>query len=213
MSDTQNVEPNAIEWGVASAAFEGDSGDLHVVAQVPNGALVAVMDGLGHGLEAAAAAQMAAEIIQAHLDESVLDLVRRCHEGLRNSRGVVMSLASFDTSDSSITWIGVGNVEGILLRANATAKPPREAVPMRGGVVGYNLPPLRAAMIPVSPGDTLIMATDGIRSGFVEGVGMHRRPQDNAELLLAKYAKRSDDALVLVARYLGQDPHIVDGGR
>src|SRR5438093_709986 len=45
-----------IEWGIVSQAFPGETecGDRHLVAGFPNGALVAVIDGLGHGEEAAA---------------------------------------------------------------------------------------------------------------------------------------------------------------
>ena len=51
-----------IEWGVASRALPGEtrSGDLHVVESFAGGALVAAVDGLGHGEEAADAADRVA---------------------------------------------------------------------------------------------------------------------------------------------------------
>jgi len=108
-----------VSWSVAGAPLEPgtESGDLHVVAPSQHGVLVAAIDGLGHGPEAAAAAREAARVLQAHAEESVLPLVLRCHEELRRSRGVVMSVAFFDQRDDSVTWMGVGNVEGVLLRA------------------------------------------------------------------------------------------------
>src|SRR5881396_3494806 len=132
-------------------------------ARFLDGPLAAVMDGLGHGPEAASAARQAAGILEASAGEPVIALVQRCHDGLRRTRGVVMSLASFTARDSSMAWIGVGNVETVLLRADPSASRRREAISRRGGVVGYQLPPLRATALPVSRGDTLIMATDGIR--------------------------------------------------
>jgi serine/threonine protein phosphatase PrpC len=77
---------------------------------------------------------------------------------------------------------------------------------LRGGVVGYQLPTLRASILPVTWGDVLILATDGIRSGLVEDVTLSHRPQRIAEQILARRAKGTDDALVLVARYLGHEP-------
>jgi hypothetical protein len=74
---------------------------------------------------------------------------------------------------------------------------------LHGGVVGLQLPPLRAFVIPVSLGDTLILATDGIRSGFAEGLPPEEPPQQLADRILARDAKGTDDALVLVVRYLG----------
>jgi hypothetical protein len=205
MTGTERRQLSVIEWGSAGAALaEEESGDLLVVAPFPNGALVAVIDGLGHGSEAAEAATAAAGILEVRAGDPVVDLVQRCHEGIRKTRGVVMSLASFNADDSSITWVGVGNVDGELLRAERTSSPPREAIATRGGVVGYQLPPLRATRHPVSVGDMLVMATDGVRSGFAAGLAMERGPQAIAESILARYSRGSDDALVLVARYLGR---------
>ena len=47
--------PPFLEWGVAAQALPGEaiSGDRHVMQAFPSGALVAVIDGLGHGEEAA----------------------------------------------------------------------------------------------------------------------------------------------------------------
>jgi serine phosphatase RsbU (regulator of sigma subunit) len=183
------------------------SGDLHVVTPFPAGVLVGVIDGLGHGTEAAAAAKIAVATLTSYAHEPIVTLLKRCHEQLRGTRGVAMSLASFTAQDSSLTWVGVGNVEGVLWRANRNVQPPQEAIPLRGGVVGYQLPPLRVTVHSVARGDILIFATDGIRSGFarepLSGPLLQQRPQFLADRFLAQYGKNTDDALVLVARYLG----------
>jgi hypothetical protein len=100
-----------------------------------------------------------------------------------------------------MTWAGIGNVEGVLVRGDPAARPPRELLTPRGGVVGYVLPSVRAAALPIAPGDTLILATDGIRSCFTDGVDLRRSPQEVAGAIFARHARGSDDALVLVARY------------
>ena len=43
-----------VEWGVAQITFEGQTvcGDLHLVKSFADGVLTAVVDGLGHGVEA-----------------------------------------------------------------------------------------------------------------------------------------------------------------
>jgi hypothetical protein len=196
-------EPLVVEWGSAGAALDGaDSGDACVVAPFPGGALVAVIDGLGHGPEARDATREAVRILEACAGEPLGALVERCHEALRKTRGAVMSLASFDARAASLTWLGVGNVEGFLLRA-APGGRPRESLTLRGGVVGYQLPPLRPAALSVARGDTLVMATDGIRSAFVADLAPSPRPQELADAILARHARGTDDALVLVARYAG----------
>ncbi len=105
-----------------------------------------------------------------------------------------------------MTWLGVGNVEGVLLSAGGEAGLARESVLLRGGVVGYRLPPLRPAVLTIRPGDTLILATDGIRGGFVSQLTSGEPPQQMADGILARHGKGTDDALVLVARYLGGTP-------
>ncbi|RKP47010.1 SpoIIE family protein phosphatase [Trinickia fusca] len=195
-----------IEWGWAGRALIEPSGDLHVVVEFDGGAVVALLDGLGHGFEAAEAVRAAVPSIEAHAREPVLDLVLQCHTALRKTRGAVMTVASFSSLDSSMTWTGVGNVDGILVRARDAPEARNEAISVRGGVVGFRLPPLRADRLAVSRGDTLVMATDGIHSAFVEGVAIRFSPQELAESILARYAKGTDDAHVLVARYLGASP-------
>ena len=199
------MNPPLIEWGVSSRALPGQaaSGDRHVVEPFSGGALIAAIDGLGHGTEAASAARKAGDVLGRHCAESVIALVRRCHDALHETRGVVMSLASFNGSDETMTWLGVGNVEGVLLRANARAVPVREQLLLRGGVVGYQLPQLSAWVLPLAMGDTLVFATDGIRSDFTGILDRSGSAPGLADRILARYAKATDDALVVVARYAG----------
>jgi len=59
---------SAIEWGVASRALPGQpaSGDINVVKSFTDGVLIAALDGLGHGEEAATAAAVAAATLETH---------------------------------------------------------------------------------------------------------------------------------------------------
>jgi serine phosphatase RsbU (regulator of sigma subunit) len=206
--ETKKVTPPLLEWGVASLALPGQavSGDLHLVQPFAEGVLVAAVDGLGHGAEAAHAAEVAVAILQAYAHEPVLPLLQRCHEALRATRGAVLTVASFHAPSWTITWGGVGTIEAVLLRADGKARPAREEVLLQGGVVGLQLPPLRGVALPVAPGDTLLLATDGIKSGFADGLRLEDSPQQLADHILARYVKGRDDALVLVARYLGGVP-------
>src|SRR5690242_3070055 len=109
-------------------------------------------------------------ILQQNAGEPVIALIRRCHEAERTKRGVVMCLADFNARDNTMTWISVGNVEGVLMHFNADPARRRRSVLMRGGVVGDNLPSLRAEVLRISPGDLLIFATDGIKLGFEQAL-------------------------------------------
>ncbi|HET7789689.1 MAG TPA: SpoIIE family protein phosphatase [Gemmatimonadales bacterium] len=195
----------ALEWGVAARTNPGHavSGDSYVVQPFAGGVLVAVVDALGHGEEAAAAAARAVQAIAAHAADPVLAVTRWCHESLVGTRGAVLSLASFATAKHAMSWLGVGNVEGVLLRGPGARKASRAVLINRGGIVGAELPAPRDDTLSVAPGDTLIFATDGVRGGFADGLVPTGPPQQIADSLLQRFAKGTDDALVLVARYLG----------
>lgn len=195
---------STIDWGVASRALQGQaaSGDLIVVKPFSNGVLIAALDGLGHGEEAALAASAAALTLEAHAAEPLVALVQRCHEVLRTTRGVAMSVASFDISRQRLTWLGVGNVEGVLLRRGFQRSEAEVPLLLRSGVVGLQLPTLEVDILSVSAGDTLIFTTDGIHSDFARGLARQYSPQRAAEKILACHGRTTDDALVMVARFL-----------
>jgi hypothetical protein len=203
-SASRGRRTGTIEWGVATQAMAGeaDSGDLAVVEPFSGGVLVGAIDGLGHGTEAAEAARLAASTLAGQAFEPVAGLVRRCHNALLETRGVVMSLASFNSADSTITWTGVGNVTAMLLRVGPADQSRREDLLLRGGVVGFQLPALSEHVLAVAPGDILLLATDGVRPEFAEGLVLGPPPQELADRILAQYLKGSDDALVLVAQFL-----------
>lgn len=194
-----------IEYAVAAvpAPGETESGDLHAVIPTQRGALVAVIDGSGHGAEAASAARLAVATLEAHPSEGLIPLFRRCHERLKGTRGAVMSLVSLDGTENTVTWLGVGNIEGVLLRNFSSVNPSAETIFLRPGVVGYRLPPLQAVITPVTPGDLLILTTDGIQADFVRQFAAEDQPGRIAEYISSNCSKRNDDGLVLVARYLG----------
>ena len=73
-----------------------------------------------------------------------------------------------------------------------------------GGVVGYRIPTLRSRVAPVSHGDYLILATDGIHVDFAERLPFGLNPQALADHISAHHFKGTDDSLVLVVRYVGR---------
>lgn len=195
-----------VQWAVQTATLPGQTecGDLHAVVAEEHRALVAVVDGVGHGPDAAAAAARAVDIIEEHgVAEPLTSLVKRCHARLSGGRGVVMSVGMFDAKARTLTWLGVGNVAGALRRKAGAFSRRHETLLLRSGVVGKQLPELRTATVPVARDDVLILATDGVRSDFADDVKLRGEPQQIADDLLARHRKRTDDALVLVARFLG----------
>lgn len=152
-----------VEWGVATRCRRGEatSGDLAVVALLPEGALVAAIDGLGHGGEAAHAARKAGEVVRERPSQDLVLLAERCHSALRDTRGAAISLAFVSASESTMTWLGVGNVEGRVLSGDRSATRPKGSLALGSGVPGHELPSVRAATLEVRPGDVLVVETPG----------------------------------------------------
>src|SRR5262245_43830921 len=154
-----------VEWAAARAVAPGhrDSGDEFCIRLFEHRTMIAVLDGLGHGAAAASVAREGVRLLEQAVTPDVVRLVYECHAGLRGSRGMVMSLAMFDSRKNTMTWIGVGNVSGTLRSPRSSG---RETLLMRGGLIGNALPRLRASVVPVVAGDTLIFTTDGVEPGI-----------------------------------------------
>jgi hypothetical protein len=174
-----------------------------VVILLPEGALVAGIDGLGHGAEAARASRRAAEVVRESPSPDLELLVRRCHAALRGTRGAAISLAFVRPAEHGVTWLGVGNVEGRVLGGDPWATRPKGSLALRNGVPGHELPPVKAATLSVRPGDVLLLATDGIHRAFADSLDVSGSTQTISDRILTDYWKPPDDALVVAVRYLG----------
>lgn len=194
-----------IEWGVAARCRRGEvtSGDLAVVRLLPEGALVAGIDGLGHGSEAAHAARKAADVVRESPTQDLVSLIQRCHAALRGTRGAAVSLAFVSSSQSAMTWLGVGNVEGRILSGDPSVTRLKGSLALGRGVPGHELPRVKTATLDVHPGDVILLATDGIEPAFADSLDTSGSTEAISQRILADHWKRPDDALVVAVRYLG----------
>lgn len=180
---------------------EKESGDLCLIKRVGVGTLVAVVDGLGHGEEAANAAHAAVGALERYAREPLSDLVRRCHEALLGLRGVVLGLAYLDPQAATLTWLGVGNIVGILLRADSGSRPARITLVPSAGFIGGDPPHPTTRSVPLALGDTVLLFSDGIKEGFADSVVVTNTPKEIVDSAISRHTKGNDDALILVARY------------
>jgi negative regulator of sigma-B (phosphoserine phosphatase) len=179
------------------------SGDRQWVKEYNDGVLIVAIDALGHGAKAAKVADFTITILEKHWNKPVLQLVTLCHNELHRSRGVVMCIVSISAHNNLMKWISVGNIGGQLLRSGNTRSPSKEWLITQNGVVGYNLPTLHTHSISVDHFDMLILTSDGISDFTIKTPIKDISVQDTADYILNKYKKMTDDASVLVVRYLG----------
>ncbi len=162
--------------------------------------LIGVIDGVGHGPEAAIAADAAVEVLDTFTGESVSVLMQRCHERLRSTRGAAITLIVLDAAANAAEWVGAGNVAAVVSQTEYPGKKRCRELLVRSGIAGSLLPSTDALSLTVRRGDTVVIATDGLHRTFIDGVASGQSAQRLAEHLLAKYGTLQDDALVVVAR-------------
>jgi|SRR5579863_1380818 len=193
-----------LEFGVAGRIAQGQrvSGDLELVHYYDggSGALVAVIDGIDRGEPAARNARRVADALLQAPHPPVATLLARCHSALRRTHGVAIGAASIALQGRELHWFGVGNVRGVFWRdADGTRSP--QLLAMSPGLLGAgDLPALAASVMPLRAKDQLIIATDGIDGEFSRRAPHGSSAQAVADGIIARFAPRDDDALVVVVR-------------
>jgi len=204
---TQSGRRAGFEWAVAEAPHPGEevSGDAAVVVDLGASRLLAVIDGLGHGEAASIAAGEAVRTVEANSTEPLDDLLLLCHEALQSTRGAAMTLALVDTESASMEWVGVGNVEAHLVRGGPSGLMPIHGPVLSGGIVGFNLPRVAVRQVELRHGDFIVIATDGISPAFDHNLRLGLDVATLAVQVVDSCSKGTDDSLVLVSRYWGED--------
>ena len=184
---------------VAARSYPGEtvSGDAWRVDWDGDICRIAVIDGLGHGPQAAAAALAATTDLTAHPGRDPAAAVHGCHEALTGTRGAALLVARVDLPLGQLTIAGVGNVEAQLWQNGRT----QHLVSDRG-IVGSVLPKVRPVTVTLDADWLLLMYTDGIRNRFDLGAVREAAADGRrcAEALLDGWSRPTDDATVLVAQ-------------
>ena len=162
---------------------------------------IAVVDGLGHGPEAASATRLAIEALAAQPELPPGEAVHACHDALRGTRGAAMAIAQFNLKASRLNYAAVGNVEARLWQPEGWQRP----IAYRG-IVGAILPTIRVFDFPLGGDWLLLLHTDGVSARCdPDALPSHLRqePQALADTLLDRWGQPRDDATVVVARRRG----------
>jgi anti-sigma regulatory factor (Ser/Thr protein kinase) len=178
-------------------AGEPESGDDAAFVRTPDSLLVAVADGLGHGLEAREASTRAMAVVRGGGEPRAL--LASAHQALQGTRGAVMAAARFDHAAALLTHAGAGNITSHLYRPRASRRFTTVACVL--GARGPE-PRLREDTDPLSSRPLLVMFTDGVsaRADVSEDLELLRQhPVVIAHQLLVRHGRVTDDALVLVA--------------
>jgi hypothetical protein len=167
---------------------EVECGDSYVIGWRDDGVVLAVIDGLGHGRDAAEASRTACAYIEHHQDDTLSSIMQGLHRAMTHTRGAAVTLMRIRPELGEMSHSGVGNVEVSGLCQEAVRP---MCVP---GVVGYSLRRVVERSFPIRAGDILVAHTDGVSRQFDIEQYRHLEAQALADAILADWAKDHDDA-------------------
>jgi anti-sigma regulatory factor (Ser/Thr protein kinase) len=186
--------------GATLAPYPGETvcGDNWTWQDTVNGRTIMLVDGSGHGIEAARAAETAMRTFSQNADAACADLVERMHGALAPTRGGALAVARIDTAAHVVRFVGVGNISAILVNAGKA----RHMV-SHNGTAGHVAPRIREFTYEFTGDPLVILHSDGLTSRWdlasYPGLAV-QHPALIAGVLLRDHRRGRDDASVVAMR-------------
>jgi len=140
---------------------EVECGDAWCYVERAGGALVMGVDGLGHGLGAAQAANIACDVFMTEKTRPPGAVLERIHLTLRTTRGAAAIVLGIDWDQGQLVAAGIGNLVAAILDGT-TAK----RIPSYNGIVGHATPRIRELTYPLAPTATVLFHSDGLSANW-----------------------------------------------
>lgn len=188
-------EPVDIGYVSVPHPKETRCGDTVALAFSESVTSILLVDGLGHGPEAADTACVAAEVFQTAAFDCPRATVEKISKNLAGSRGAALALVQILHCQDKLLFVGVGNIAGNLLLRYG-----KKGCPSVQGIVGAQMGNLKEYSFDWSPGNGLLMYSDGLKSSADVQCFSAR----SASLLAAEayrdFARGNDDATAVVVK-------------
>jgi hypothetical protein len=187
-------------WGGVSVGITEPCGDAWAVAECDRGFAVAVIDGLGHGAAAWAAADAATAGFAAALGDPAMFLTS-ANTAMHGTRGAAATVCQLEPRQEVLRYVAVGNVSGCVVTG-----PGRHRLLTHAGTLGVSGAPPRAPVLscPWPAQATLVVWTDGLHSHatspLVDAGLLAHDPAVVAATVYRDHHRGSDDATVVVVR-------------
>jgi len=198
------VQPaNGFEIGAVCLPKPGEvaCGDAWAVRSSADRFTVLLADGLGHGPEAAIAAQAAIAVLSQpdQARAAPADLIAAVHGELRATRGAAVGVAEVAFTQGTARFAGVGNIAASV----RTGETNRQLV-SHNGIVGGNVRKIQEFEAAWHADALLIMHSDGLGThwdlaSYPGLVAQH--PALIAAVLYRDFSRKRDDVTVVVAKY------------
>jgi anti-sigma regulatory factor (Ser/Thr protein kinase) len=192
-----------LQLGAICVTMPGQTecGDTWSIAHGEARTAMLVVDGLGHGPSAAAAARAAAAAFSRQPFDAPANAMQQLHLALAGTRGAAAAYALLDHTDASIGYCAVGNIRACLVSAGGLQ-----------GMVSYNgtlgLPGVRSARTrqfdyPWPADAHLVMHSDGLSERWsrtaAHGALFQHHEAVIAAVLYRDHGRGRDDATIVVA--------------
>lgn len=156
------------------------------------------VDGLGHGVSAAEAAEAAVRIFQANVQRSPTEILDLLHRGLRSTRGAAAAVAEIDAEAHRVRYAGLGNISGSVVTDQSS-----KAMVSHSGIIGHQALRIHQFEYELPADAVVILHSDGLTSKWrlERYPGLLRR--DTALLAGVLYRdclRGKDDASVITFR-------------
>ncbi|AKJ27405.1 ATP-binding protein [Caldimonas brevitalea] len=195
--------PCAFTIGAVTLAAPGETvcGDAWAAVQDGPRAAVLVADGLGHGPQAAEAAQAAVALFETTPFGSPSAVLERAHQALRSTRGAAVAQALLDADQGHLLFAGAGNIAGRLISGVGD-----RSLVSQHGTVGLQIRRLQDTRYEWPAHALLVLHSDGIATrwdlSLAPGLLQHH-PCVVAAWLLRDHLRGRDDATVVVLKRRG----------
>jgi anti-sigma regulatory factor (Ser/Thr protein kinase) len=173
-------------------------GDGWTYHQSDGRTLILLVDGLGHGPEAADAANEAIAVFRKRVDRSPAEILSYIHDALKKTRGAAGAIAEIRSADNTLTFAGVGNTVAVLMGARIS----RNLI-SHNGTLGMTTPKIQEFKVEWPEDGILVMHSDGVQSKWdlssYSGL-LARHAAVIGGALLRDFRRQRDDASVVVVK-------------
>lgn len=186
--------------GAISLPKKGEQvcGDGWTVLQGRGCMILFVVDGLGHGPEAALAARAALDTVERHAQLDAVNLMQAVHDALRPTRGAAAAVAMLKPQSELCVFCGVGNISMSIRAAGST-----RSMVSHNGILGHQVRRMQEFSYPFPRGALCIAHSDGIATHWdlASYPGLAgRHPSIVAAALCRDHSRGRDDLTVVALR-------------
>jgi len=194
------AKPDRLHIAGLAVPYPGERlcGDAWTFHQSGERMVVLLADGLGHGRDAAEAAQEAIAAFRKRQDLAPGQILGHIHDALKKTRGAVAAVAEIRPDQGALTYAGIGNIAATVISGGKS-----RSLVSHNGTLGMVTSRIQEFHSPWTADSILVMHSDGLQSKWdlssYAGL-VTRHPAIIAAALLRDFRRQRDDAGVVVVK-------------